>query len=1137
MSLRFCFGPSGAGKSYQVYSEIIKRSMEEPGRNFLIVVPDQFTMQTQKELVTMHERGGIMNIDVLSFGRLSHRIFEEVGGEQKLALDDTGKSLVLQRVALAIREELPVLGSRLHRQGYIHEVKSAISEFMQYGLSVEDVAKLADFAVNRGALYYKLKDLELLYRSFQEYIQGHFITTEEKLELLRRALKDSAIVRDSVIVFDGFTGFTPIQNRLIQELMVLAEEVIVTVTLGDKEDAFRPEGEQKLFYLSKKTVHDLENLAQEAGVQRGQDIYVGNGNSPRFGKNTALIHLEKSLFRTGNRDAVEAKDQICMFEAPTPKEEVHQAGLEIARLIREKGLQYRDIAVIVGDMDTYASYVEREFADMQIPCYIDRTRGIVLNPMIEHIKSALDLFLKDFSYEAVFHYLRSGLADFEADEVDFLEKYILQTGIRGKRKWERLFTHKLKEMEEQEEPLQKVNELRERLVSQVAVLSKKRVSAKEHVEVLYEFLVQTRVQEKLQRMELNFQKQGDLIRAREYAQIYGLVMNLLDQIYVLLETEEISAQEFLEILEAGFGEIEVGTIPQNVDRILVGDMERTRLKQVKVLFFMGVNDGNIPKNSSKGGILSDMDREFLKESDLELAPTPRQQMFIQRFYLYLNLTKPSEKLYISYAKVSSEGKTLRPSYLIETIRKLFVGMEVKQPWMQPVMEQIVTAREGIRYLAEGLREYVEGGLTKLKDYELFALYNAYEGQPEYQELANVLKEAAFYRYQASSLAREVARAVYGKNLENSVSRLEKYAACAYQHFLKYGLSLQEREEFGFEAVDMGNIFHEVLDAFAQKLTKSEYTWFDFPEEFGQQTVAEAMEQLATEYGAGILYSSSRKEYAVARMRRILTRTVNTLQKQLQKGEFVPQAHEMSFRFVQDIDAIDIRLSGEETMRLQGRIDRVDIAREEDQIFVKVIDYKSGEHHFDLAALYYGLQLQLVVYMNAAMEIETKKNPEKKIVPAALLYYQVTDPMVEAAENMSAEEVNDLIHKELRMSGVVNSRDDIISKLDKFMESKSDVIPVERKKDGSFSAYSSVLSSEELQLVSNYVNQKVKNIGREILDGHKEINPYEVGKKDACQYCVYKRVCGFDPSMPGYEKRKLEQYNEQEILEKMKEELQ
>lgn len=1135
MSLRFCFGPSGSGKSYKVYSEIIERSMQSPKQNFLILVPDQFTMQTQKELVSMHPCEGIVNVDVLSFGRLSHRIFEEVGGESIPVLDDTGKSLVLQRVAASIKEELPALGSHLHKQGYIHEVKSAISEFMQYGLSVDDVGKLTEFAQKRGALYYKLKDLRLLYESFLEYIKGHFITTEERMDVLRRKLMYSEILKGSVVIFDGFTGFTPIQNRLIQEIMTLVDEVLVTVTLCEEEKPFEMDGEQKLFYLSKKTVSDLERLAKEAGVERGQDLYLSGSPSPRFTEKEALIYLERHLFRAPGEGFSGKQDSIFINEAPTTGEEVHQTGLQISELIRKERLQYRDIAIICSDLESYAPFVEREFADMGIPCYLDRTRGIVLNPMIEYIKSALELYIRDFSYESVFHYLRSGLADFTTEEVDILENYIIQTGIRGKQKWNRLFTHKIKSMGEDEEALQQINELRSRFMEQVSKLDANGlVEAHTHVENLYQFLVQNRVQEKLEIYEKQFTKQGDLVRAKEYGQIYRLVIELLDQIHGLLGEEQISLQEFLEILVAGFGEIEVGTIPQNVDRILVGDMERTRLKQVKVLFFLGVNDGNIPRSASKGGIISDMDREFLKESDLELAPTPRQQMFIQRFYLYLNLTKPSDKLFLSYAKVNGAGKTLRPSYLIETIRKMYPFLSIDQPFRKPVLEQLVTPKEGVRYLAQSLREYVENVPGILSKQELFALYQTYEGMGDYEGLAKALKEAAFYRYEASGLSMAVARALYGQRLENSVSRLETYAACAYHHFLQYGLSLKEREEFGFEAVDMGNIFHGVLDEFARRLEDSEYTWFDFPQAFGESQVAEAMEQVAAEYGAGILYSSARQTYGINRMQRILNRTVDTLQKQLQKGEFVPMGHEISFRYVEDLESVDVTLSQEEKMRLTGRIDRVDVAEDDSQVYVKVIDYKSGMHQFQLASVYYGLQLQLVVYMNAAMELVAKKYPDKEVVPAALLYYHVEDPMVEVEGGAGEEDINEMIQKQLRMSGVVNARDTIVELLDKEMTDKSLVIPVERKRDGSFSARSSVMSGEELALVSDYVNAKVREIGREILAGHKEINPYETAKKDACEYCAYKKVCGFDGSLPGYEKRLLGESEQAVIYEKMKE---
>lgn len=1201
MSLRFYFGPSGAGKSRQLYEEVIRRSLEKPGQNFLVIVPDQFTMQTQKDFVTLHDRGGIMNIDVLSFGRLSHRILEEVGTREVPVLDDTGKSLVLQKVAADLKDQLPTLGSFLHKQGYIHEVKSAISEFMQYGIGTEDVEKLIVFAEKRGALVHKLKDLETLYKGFMEYIRGNFITTEETLDVLRRSLEKSRLLPGSVVVFDGFTGFTPIQNRLIQEIMRLSAETIVTVTLGEGEYPYELDGEQKLFHLSKKTVVDLEKLAEDAGIAREKDVFIlpgkaekragnhstenndtedygtenhGAGNTGdasqrigadflsrmdsrkqkqflakcqihrnehhRFVKAGALLSLEKGLFRYTYEPFSQPQEEIQLFETITPRDEVHQTGLLICRLIQEHDISYRDIAVIMGDLEGYAPYVETEFEQMGIPCYIDRTRGIVLNPMIEYIKSALELFLQDFSYEAVFHYLRSGLSDIPREEIDALENYVIRTGIRGYRRWSRLFTAKTQQMQEnsgkeqEEDALGRLNAVREQLMEQVAMFQRKSsASAKDYVNQLYDFLVQNQVQQKLSVYERHFHSQGQLSREREYAQIYRLVMELLDQIYQLLGEEAISLQEFADILDAGFGEIEVGTIPQNVDRVLVGDMERTRLKQVKVLFFLGINDGNIPKSASKGGIISDMDREFLQESELELAPTPRQQMYIQRLYLYLNMTKPSERLYLSYSKINSQGKSIRPAYLIDVVQKMFPGLTVQYPQNRSILEQIVTPKEGMRYLAAQLREYASGSIQKEAGQEFFTVYQAY-GQEAVREVRSRLTEAAFQRYQDSGLSRAVARALYGRNLENSVTRLETYAACAYRHFLQYGLTLKEREEFGFEAVDMGNVYHAVLELFAGKLAESGYTWFDFPEVFGEKTVREALEEYAASYGETVLYSSARNEYAITRMGRILLRTVLTLQNQLQKGAFTPDDYELSFRFAEDLESVSVALSEEERMHLRGRIDRIDVAEDDRHVYVKVIDYKSGTRQFNLAALYYGLQLQLVVYMNSAMELEAKKHPDKEIVPAALLYYHIEDPTVETPVELTQEEINEQILGKLRMTGVVNSEPDIVERLDRFMQDKSDVIPVEKKKDGTFTSRSGVMSREELDVISNYVTYKIKNIGREILDGTISVNPYEKGSEEACTFCAYKRVCGFDNTIPGYGKRELEELDKGEAIMRMKE---
>ena len=1135
MALQFYFGPSGSGKSKRLHQDVLYMAAKDPDCNFLFLVPDQFTMQTQTDLVKESPGGGIMNIDVLSFGRLTHRIFEETGYGRKPVLDDTGKSLVLRKVASSVKEELPVLSGNLNKIGYIHEIKSAISEFKQYGLSVERVGELAEFSKSRGTLYYKLKDLKTLYQAFDTYVAERFITTEDTLALLSRAVHESKIMKNSVVIFDGFTGFTPIQYRLIAELMELSRMVIVSVTLGEGENPYRIMGEQELFYLSKKTVRDLQKWAQKRNVRQAEDVYLGKGGLPRFRESRELAHLEKQLFRYPLKPYEESqKDSIPAIqirEAMSPAGEVRGACILIKKLVLEQNYSYRDIAVVTGELETYGDFFEREAATYDIPVFIDRTRGILLNPFLEYIRSALRIVLQNFSYESVFHYLRSGLADFTMEETDLLENYILATGIKGRKKWGELFTRNATEQ---------INELRARLYGQMTPLLQKQETASDYVKALYEFIVAGRIQEKLLTFEEQFRADGEEERAKEYAQIYRLVMELLNQIEGLLREEAMTLQEFADILDSGFAEIEVGTIPGGVDRVIVGDMERTRLNQVKVLLFLGVNDGNIPRNANKGGIISDIDREFLKDSDIELAPTPRQQMFTQRLYLYMNMTKPSERLYLSYARISSDGKTLRPSYLIDTVKALFPCayqgnlMEGKEP----VTERIMGKKDALPYVAEELRERAQGRAGGMTDEEFFSLCRIYWEDSAFRGQMEKLLQAAYEHYEHKPLGAMIARMVYGTVLENSVSRLERYAACAYAHFLQYGLNLKEREVFQLENTDLGNIYHEVLEVFSHRLKEHGYTWLDFPKEEGEQLLWEALENCSMQYGETILYSSARYQYMIERMYRILKRTIWALKEQLKSGKFLPEAFEMSFSRVENLDAVNITLSEEEKMKLRGRIDRLDTCEDEDHIYVKVIDYKSGNKKFDLAAVYYGLQLQLIVYMNVAAEMMKKSHPDKEVVPAALLYYHVNDPMIKSEEELSPEQVNDQLLKELRMNGLVNDSEEVIGLLDGSFATKSSIIPVERKSDGSLSARSSVVNRQDYEVISNYVNQKMHQFGTEILQGNIEVNPCEQGNTESCTYCTFREICAFDGKIPGFEKRKPGHgmdvlKDEQDIIEKMR----
>lgn len=1137
MALQFYFGGSGSGKSTALYKHIIEWSKKEPERDFLILVPDQFTMQTQKELCLLN--GGIMNIDVLSFSRLTHRIFEEVGKEDRIVLDDTGKNLIIRKVASEREKELALLGSHLKQVGYIHEIKSIISEFMQYDIAPKGVEELISYGAKKGELSLKLTDLKLIYEGFLDFLKEKYITTEESLDLLARSLHKSKIIKNSIVVLDGFTGFTPVQNRLIKELMVQAREVIMTITMDTRENPYEIDGEHKLFYLSKKTVAVMEKLAKEAGVKRKKDVMLPKTNLPRYQKSKELAHLEKNLFRQKKAIFPGKNQAVFLTEGANPKEEIQKVCVQIKELVRKEGYYYRDIAIIAGDLETYGHIMERECARYDIPVYLDQTKSVLANPMVAAITSALQVVLYGFSYDTVFYFLKTGLSGLSTEETDRLEHYVKALGIRGRKGYEKPFVRRMKGMAEETalEELLKLNDSREKFMTTMSPLlsvmdtkeekqtTEKQYSAKSLVKALYDFCFRLGLQEKMEQLEQKFTDRGELAKAKEYGQVYPLVMDLLNQVYELLKEESMSLQEFYDILTAGFSELKVGTIPQNVDQVLAGDMERTRLKQVRALFFVGIHDSAIPGSTKKGGLISDMEREFLQESGTELAPTGRQQMFIQRLYLYLNLTKPSEKLFLSFSRVDTEGKTNRPAYLIDVIKGLYKELPLEDSLS--IGDRIAAKKDGLDDFAVLMGRYGQGFLEEApkERQDFFTLYHFYEKEEETKKLI----DAAFYEYVPSPLSKEAARLLYGEVLESSISRLEQFAACGYAHFIKYGLMLKEEEEFSFEAVDMGNVFHTVLEGFAGYLKEHGMTWFQFTRKQAEEYVSKKLTEMSVEYGETVLLNSARNAYILKRMERILNRTIETLQYQLKKGIFEPKAFEIPFSMVKEFDG--------KTMKIRGRIDRMDTVEKDGTVYVKVMDYKSGNVKFDPVSLYYGLQMQLALYMNSAVLLEEKNHPDKTVEPAALLYYQMADPFVERGEEVSSkEQIEEAIHTALRTKGVLLEDDSVVTMLDGSFLEASDAIPVERKKTGGYKAGSGVVTREELKAISGYADFKIQEIAEQILQGEIPVNPYEKENRTPCTYCSYQGICGFDKKIEGFQRKKLDEISKEEAMEKIMEKI-
>ena len=1188
MSLQFIFGNSGSGKSDFLYDSVLKQAKENKEQQFLIIVPEQFTMQTQRELVERQKQHAIMNVDVLSFARLAYRVFDDLGKQNVVVLEETGKNLVLRKVAEQKKAELNVLGANMNKMGYVGEVKSLISELMQYNIRPDALAEFLEKEPLGEGLRLKMQDVLTMYQGFTEYLKGRYITAEEVLELLYDVAEESKLLCGSVIVLDEFTGFTPIQNRLMEKLLVLAKKVSVSVTMDVREDFYQCRGVHELFAMSKKTVASLLKVAELCKVPVEEPIVLPTGEKRRYAGAPDLYFMEQNLFRPGagsyrykvsekamksNKNhekltdsQLEETPDIRITSLKNPREELKFAAREIVRLTREQGYRYRDIAVVTGDVQQYGNYVPEIFEQYHIPYFIDQTKNILFHPFIECIRAILEMIEYDFSYESVFRFLRCGLAEkiipqgklssmeLELDgetgeksaqckeqtihrlteqEIDRLENYVLARGIRGASRWSKPLTFVMPDGTL--EDMERLNEIREAVYENfkpllMAFRGKENTVSTQTFE-LYSLIRRLDMEQLLKERGEFFEKNGNQARAKEYDQIYKIVMDLLDKVTSLLGDETMTIREYSDILDAGFEAAKVGIIPPGNDTVTVGDIERTRLNHIKILFFVGVNDGVVPKAGNQGGIISQFEREKMAEYHLELAPGAREKVFIQKFYLYLNMTKPSERLYVTFCRVNSDGKALRRSYLIGTLLKLFPQLVVEEPSEEETLEGVLTAESALPFLMEGLNKPVEDEEAWTA---LLAWYLSDEGD---REKALQLFDAAFGVHQDDAISKAVTKALYGNTLDNSVTRLEQFAACAFAHYLSYGLRLRERELQQFASVDMGNIYHDVLERFAKGIEMSEYTWFDIPQEAQDALLSQSMEDAIAGSGIGDVFEDARNSYLLKRMETTAKRTIWALMLQVRKGKFVPSGFEVSFSRAERLDAVQFQLGEDEKMRLRGRIDRIDTYETDDKVYVKIIDYKSGNTSFSLLNFYYGLQLQLVVYMNVALELTKKIYKGKDTEPAGIFYYHITDPMVDSDGGESEEEIRRSILEQLKVGGLVNEDPEIYGAMDTDFTGTSSVIPVALKADGSLKAASKTASTYEFGLMSDYVRKKIEHVGKEIFAGNVAVKPYLLGDRSGCDYCPYHTICGFNVRMPGFSYQQFEKFDSsEEILAHIREEI-
>lgn len=1158
MSLQFMIGRSGSGKSTICKRKIIEALHENPlGPALIYLVPDQMTFQSEYELINYPNMNGMIRAQVFSFSRLAWRVLQETGGISRYHLSNIGVNMLIRKVIETRKDELKLFSKVAEKVGFVTQVEQMITEFKRYCVNPEEIENLANELNSTQPsqlLLDKLHDVRIIYDEIEKYLVHKYIDSEDYLKLLAEKIDKSSYLKNAHIYIDGFHSFTPQELLVIQALMKHCGKVTITLTL-DKEYNEVPH-DLSLFHQTASTYLKLIELARCEGIKIEETIVLQDNFRHQF--SPSLAHLEKNL-ETRPTKPYNKESTVHIWQAPNRRGEVEAIAREIIKHVRDNGLRYRDIALLIRNTNDYHDLIETIFTDYDIPFFIDQKKSMLHHPLIELIRSSLEIVTNHWRYDSVFRAVKTDLlfpvdGDLQTlrEEMDKLENYVLAYGIKGtkwtsKEKWtyrryRGLEDSSVAQTDSEKKFEEKINQLRMMILESLHPFYKrlkKAKTGKEMAEALFLFLEELEIPKKLEVLQQKSEQAGKLHAAREHAQVYNAVIDLLDQFVEVLGNDEISLSLFAKIMETGIEGMEFALVPPAIDQVMIANFDRSRLSHIKYTFILGVNEGIIPASPNEEGILTENERINLQQLGLQLAPSSHQQLLTENFTIYLALSSSSSDLYISYPLADEEGKALLPSGLIKRIKDLFPAIKVKVLVDEPLelsedaqLDFIANKSNTLSYLVRQLqsfkRKYPIANLW-------FDVYNYYMKQDMWHERAMKVIHSLFYTNKVKPLHPEISRQLYGDEIIASVSRIEQFNRCPFSHFTKYGLGLKERQIFRLEAPDIGQLFHSALKLIADYLRKHQIEWKELTKNECEQISAYAIDQLAPRLQHEILMSSNRHYYLKRKLQKIITKTTAILSEHAKISGFAPIGLELGFGKNASLPPLSIPLDNGSIMQLVGRIDRVDKADSEKGSFLRVIDYKSSKKTLNMSEVYYGIALQMLTYLDVIIT-HSKNWLGIQADPAGVLYFHVHNPMLSSNGVLPEETIEEEIFKKFKMEGLVLGDEEVVRLMDKSLESgRSSVISVGIKNNGEFYSNSSIASDEEFQYLRKHIRRKFKEAGTKITNGVIDISPYKFGNQISCATCPFKQICQFDQSLEGNEYRILKQEKRDIIFEKIRKE--
>lgn len=1158
--LNIYYGGENIEKEKFIFEHIKGRS--------LLLVPDQFSLQAERDAFFYLDKTGLMDLAVVDFSALGHKILKEAGGPVPPLIDKYGRHMLLTRILEESDDALKIYKGVRGKNSFVERVNMLISEMKRSEVSVDMLREVSESLEDSSFLKYKLKDIVTLFSLYEEAIAGKYLDSEDYITFYGDKMLDSSLVAASDVWVYGFDTFTPKNMLVLERILKTARSLNIVMTWEDaaktppersaKVDAGDPsqsgdaawsgdagflaaDDREDLFSLTGFVIRNLVKMAEDLNEEVTCQAITGSGRDNLWSKTMREISVSQE-------DSLQEKDpRITAVCTSNIYAEADRAAAYILQLVREHGYRFGDIVVVCNDTGLRSGVIRRTFVRWGIPVFIDQKRKVIQHPVVGFLLSLLEIIGNGYRDSAVMQLIKSGFLGLAEEEQDALENYVQQFKIRGTL-WKKPFSRMGDNYTA--EDLNRFNELREQVVS-VIETARDRIgkynTAGEKIRGLYGFLTDDfMMEDRIEAMAKAQQEAGFLDGAAETGQSWNVICRIFDQIVETVGEERLSGRALRQIVEAGLAEMEIGIVPVNPDSVLVGTMQRTRVGRVKALLVLGANEGLLPLQKTDEGLLSEREKAVLEEMDLEFSRTEDMVKQEERLAIYRTLSQPEERLYVSCSRIDETGGELRPSAVFRELENFLQSRAESDDSVvlgdledDEVTEIAVSPKGTISYLTDAFREYLEDG--KLDEDWLYA--GLWYGSHEPEEMERIRRGMEFDNEQ-NALGGQLADALYRgdrRAIEASASRLEKYSGCPFAHFISYGLRPEDLRVFEMGPREIGDIYHECIMKLSQRLTAGEDSfqgldavpvaitdpdsrWMKITQEECREEIRRILQEETGTYREGLLSSGRNESYRTERIVDICSRVAWAMIGQVRRGRIREMYFEQPFARGAQLPPIRVT-AGEHEVLIKGKIDRMDVLEmpeHEDglETAVRIVDYKTGGDSVDVEHFRSGYKLQLMLYLKAATQ-------KQEVKPAGVFLFKIRE--IDADADMKniypgREAMEERMEDAYKLEGIVLDDMDMIDAMDTEIGGASKVLPIKYvKKNGTYSGSSGgyLFSREEFEELSAQVDRQVDRICREICDGKIDIRPKKEKKKDmegnyktSCKYCSYKSICMFDTAFPG-----------------------